>query len=46
MQQDNHHIFPEFDIHNQLVGVKCDLGSVLLIVVIPNNYLISCIFVD
>ena len=46
MQNDNHHIFSQFDVHNQLVCIKCNLCSVLLIMVVPDHHLVSGIFID
>ena len=46
VEHNNHHVFPEFDVHDQLVGVERDLSPVLFFVIIPNNHFVPLLFVN
>jgi len=46
VEHNNHHVLSQFDIHNKLIGVECDLGSIFLLVIVPNYHFIPLLLID
>ena len=44
-EYNNHHIFPQLDIHDQLVSVEGDLSPIFLLVVVPYDHFIPLLLV-
>lgn len=45
VEYDNHHILPEFDVHDELVGVECNLRPVFFLVIVPNYHFVPLLLV-
>ena len=37
IQDDNHHVFSKLDVHDELISIECNFGSILLLVIVPNE---------
>ena len=46
VQDHDHHILSELDVHNKLIGIKRDLCPILFLVIIPNNNFVPLLLVD
>eukprot|EP00355_Strombidium_rassoulzadegani_P000586 CAMPEP_0168612802 /NCGR_PEP_ID=MMETSP0449_2-20121227/3110_1 /TAXON_ID=1082188 /ORGANISM="Strombidium rassoulzadegani, Strain ras09" /LENGTH=365 /DNA_ID=CAMNT_0008653389 /DNA_START=169 /DNA_END=1265 /DNA_ORIENTATION=- len=46
LEDDDHHVLAQLDVHDELVGVEGDLRPVLLLVVVPDHHLVLLLFVD
>ena len=46
VEDHDHHVLAELDVHNELVGVESDLRSVFLLVVVPDDDLVPLLLVD
>lgn len=43
LKDDDHHVFPEFDVHDQLVCIEGYLCPVLLLVVVPDDHFVALV---
>jgi len=46
VQHYDHHVFAQFYVHDELVGIKSNLCPVFFLVIIPNHYLVPLVFVN
>ena len=41
----NHHILSQLDIHDELICVKGNLCSILFLMIVPNNHFVSLLLI-
>lgn len=45
LEDHDHHVLSELDIHNELIGIEGDLCSILFFMIIPNDNFVSLLFI-
>ena len=46
VEDHNHHVLAQLDVHNELIGVEGNLCPIFLLVVVPNDNFVPLLLVD